>query len=298
MASPEFTAIREALRENPPSFVHDDVIASRRDMEEFMAGARTAEGTMVEDVSVGGLPALWITPARDVGGLILYLHGGAYRIGSPACYRGFGSYLAEAAAAPVVVVDYRLAPEHPFPAAVDDAVAAYRWLLDAGTPSTRIAIAGDSAGGGLTLAALLAIRDAGLPQPAAAVCLSPWADLTLTADAFERCASTDPYFSREQAEPAVADYLRDTDPMHPLASPARADLANLAPVLVHASDCEVLADDATLIAESIEAAGGEVELGLWPEMTHVWHAMTPHVPEARDAVDQVATFIRARFTAD
>ena len=143
-----------------------------------MAGARTAAGTMVEDVTVGGLPALLDQPARDVGAVILYLHGGGYRIGSPACYRGFGSHLAVAAGATVIVVDYRLAPEHPFPAAVDDAVAAYRWLLDAGTPPSQLAIAGDSAGGGLTVATLLAIRDAGLPQPAAAVCISPWADLT------------------------------------------------------------------------------------------------------------------------
>ena len=149
-------------------------------------------------------------------------------------------------------------------------------------------------GRGLTLAALLAIRDAGLPQPAGG-------RLACRRGPISRSPPTPSSAARRptrtsavgEAEPAVADYLRDTDPTHPLASPARADLSNLAPVLVHASDCEVLADDATLIAESIEAAGGEVELGMWPDMTHVWHAMTPHVPEARDAVDQVATFIRA-----
>ena len=225
--------------------------------------------------------------------MILYLHGGGYRIGSPACYRGFGSHLAAAAGATVVVVDYRLAPEHPFPAAVDDAVAAYRALLDAGTPPSQLAIAGDSAGGGLTVATLLALRDAGLPQPAAAVCISPWADLTVTAASYDRCAATDPYFSRAQAEESAADYLGGADPTNPLASPALGDLAGLAPVLVHASDCEVLADDAVLLAAGIEAAGGEVELELWPEMTHVWHVMTPLVPEARDAVDQVAAFVPA-----
>src|SRR5206468_10375632 len=139
------------------------------------------------------------------------------------------------------------------------------------------------------------IRDAGLPQRAAAACISPWADLTLTADAYERCAATDPFFGRAQAGAAAVDYLGGTDPAHPLASPARADLSNLAPVLVHASDCEVRADDAVLLARGIEAAGGEGELGLWPEMTHVWHALTPRVPEARDAVSQIAAFVRARF---
>jgi monoterpene epsilon-lactone hydrolase len=294
MASPEFTAIHDALLDNPPSFVDDDVIAERRSMEDFMAGAPTADGATVEDLTVAGLPGLRISPPRDGGGVILYLHGGAYRIGSPACYRGFASHLAVAVGATVVVVDYRLAPEDPFPAAVDDAVAAYRALLDAGTPPTQLAIAGDSAGGGLTVATLLALRDAGLPQPAAGVCISPWADLTVTADSYDRCAATDPYFSRAQADVAAADYLRGVDPTNPLASPALADLSGLAPVLVHASDCEVLADDAVLLAAGIEAAGGDIELQLWPEMTHVWHIMTPHVPEARDAVDQAATFIRSR----
>jgi monoterpene epsilon-lactone hydrolase len=294
MASPEFAAILEGFRASPPAFP-DDVVDARRALEQFMAGAPLADGTTLEAATVGDRPALWIHPAHDDGGLILYLHGGGYRIGSPAGYRGFGSYLAAAARASVVVVDYRLAPEDPFPAAVDDALAAYRGLLDAGTPSSRIAVAGDSAGGGLAVAMLLAARDAGIGQPAAAVCLSPWADLTLISESYERCAATDPFFSREQAEQASADYLQGADPADPLASPALADLSRLAPVLVQASDCEVLADDATRLADGIRAAGGEVELELWPEMTHVWHTMTPGVPEAREAVGHVAAFVRGRF---
>ena len=204
MASPEFTAIRDALRDNPPALVGDDVVDARRAMEDLMAGAPLADGTTSENLTVGGLPAVRITPSCQEGGVMLYLHGGGYRIGSAACYRGFGSYLAVAAGATVVIVDYRLAPEDPFPAAVDDAVAAYRALLDAGTPPSRLAIAGDSAGGGLSVATLLALRDAGLPQPAAAVCISPWADLTVTAGSYDRCAPTDPYFSRAQATVAAA----------------------------------------------------------------------------------------------
>jgi len=297
MASPEFTAILDSLRANPPDF-SVDVVDARRSMEQVMAGAPTADGTTVEEAVVGGRPSLWIRPPGDAGGVVLYLHGGGYRIGSAACYRGFGSYLAAAVGASVVVVDYRLAPEDPFPAAVDDALAAYRWLLDAGTPPSRIAIAGDSAGGGLTVATLLAARDAGLPQPAAAVCISPWADLTITADSYDRCAATDPYFSRAHAAQAATAYLHGTEPTNPLASPALADLSGLAPVLVHASDCEVLADDATRLAEGIRAAGGEVDLELWPEMTHVWHIMTPGVPESRDAVDRVAGFLQAHLATD
>jgi epsilon-lactone hydrolase len=294
MASPEFIAILDSLRANPPDF-SVDVVDARRSMEQMLAGAPTADGTTVEEAVVGGRPSLWIRPPGDDGGVVLYLHGGGYRIGSAACYRGFGSYLAAAVGASVVVVDYRLAPEDPFPAAVDDALAAYRWLLDAGTPPSRIAIAGDSAGGGLTVATLLAARDAGLPQPAAAVCISPWADLTITADSYDRCAATDPYFSRAHAAQAATAYLHDTEPTNPLASPALADLSGLAPVLVHASDCEVLADDATRLAEGIRASGGEVDLELWPEMTHVWHIMTPGVPESRDAVNRVAEFLQAHL---
>ena len=233
----------------------------------------------------------------EAGGLILYLHGGAYRMGSPACYRGFGSYLAEAVAAPVVVVDYRLAPEHPFPAAVDDAVGAYRWLLDAGTPprgsrSRATPRAAASPWPRCSPSATPGFRS--LRRPSACrrgpISRSP----PTPSSAARRPTPTSPARKRSPLWPTTCG---TRIPTHPLASPARADLSNLAPVLVHTSDCEVLADDATLIAESIEAAGGEVELGMWPDMTHVWHAMTPHVPEARDAVDQVATFIRARFTA-
>ena len=296
MASPEFTAIRDALRDNPPAF-DVDVVAARRAMEEMLGAAPVAAGATVDEVTVGGLPALRISPPDDAGAVILYLHGGGYRIGSPACYRGFGSHLAVATGATVIVVDYRLAPEDPFPAAVDDAVTAYRALLDAGTAPSQLAIAGDSAGGGLTVATLLALREADLPQPAAAVCISPWADLTVTADSYDRCAATDPYFSRLQAAESAADYLDGADPKNPLASPALADLAGLAPVLVHTSECEVLTDDAVLLAAGIEAAGGDVVLELWPEMTHVWHVMTPLVPESRDAVDHVATFLRVRFDA-
>jgi epsilon-lactone hydrolase len=294
VASPEFTAILDSLRANWPDFSHD-VVDARRSMEQIMVGAPTADGSTVEEAIVGGRPSLRIRPPGDDGGLILYLHGGGYRIGSAACYRGFGSYLSAAVGASVVVVDYRLAPEDPFPAAVDDALAAYRWLLDAGTLPSRIAVAGDSAGGGLAVATLLAARDAGLPQPAAAVCLSPWTDLTITADSYDRCAATDPYFSRLHAAQAAEAYLHGAEPTNPLASPALANLAGLAPVLVHASDCEVLADDATRLADGIRAAGGQVDLELWPEMTHVWHIMTPGVPESRDAVDRVAEFLQARF---
>jgi len=294
MASAEFQAVRELLVA-AGRMEGDDVETARAAMEELLGSLPAAEGASFEDADVRGRPALWVRPGTvDPGApTVLYLHGGAYRIGSPAAYRSVVSHYATVLEAPVLLLDYRLAPEHPFPAAVDDAVAAVHWLREQGVSSSDLVIMGDSAGGGLTAAALIALRDHGEAQPSCAVCLSPWADLTLTAGAYERFAEADPVFGLAQARQAVDDYLVDNDPAHPLASPARCeDLSGLAPVLVQASACEVLTDDATRLAAGIEAAGGVVELDMWPEMTHVFQAMTPGVPEADEAVERIATFVR------
>ena len=297
MPSAEFEAVLAGLRAAPPA-IPADVHGARAALDELMGAAPLADGIAVEPVTAGGRPAEWLRPAhatRD-GPALLYLHGGAFRIGSLRAYRPFASQLAAAFGWPLLVLDYRLAPEHPFPAAVEDAVAAYRELLDGDHAASRIALAGDSAGGGLVVSTLVAARDRGLPQPGAAVSLSPLADLTLSGASWATNATRDPYVSLEMAKQAVADYLGEADPRHPLASPVFADLSGLAPILVHASDAEVLADDARALAGAVEASGGDVELGLWPEMTHVWHAMTPAVPEASDAVDQIGAFLRARIS--
>jgi epsilon-lactone hydrolase len=295
MTSPEFTAMYASLIESLPPFP-DDVVEGRATMESFMGAAPAVDGTTVEATVAGGRPALWVRPASggDRGRALLYLHRGGYRLGSANCYKAFASHLAAGLDAPVLVLDYRLAPEDPFPAAVDDALAAYSWLVDVqALAASGLAIAGDSAGGGLTAATLVAVRDAGLPQPGAAVCLSPWADLTATADSYDRCAATDPFFSRDQASSSAASYVpnaaHQTDP---LASPVFADFTGVAPVLIHASDCEVLADDATALGERMRRDGVDVTVQIWPGLTHVWHMMTPNIPESRDAVEQVVAFIR------
>jgi epsilon-lactone hydrolase len=297
------TEILQAMMANPLA-QPDSVVERRAAVEAYMAGP-LLDGTVEQAATLGGLPTAWIAPAgRGIrpgdGPVVLYLHGGAYEIGSIAAYRPFASQLALLLDAAVAVVEYRLAPEHPFPAAVDDAVDAYADLLAHGhAPQTR-ALMGDSAGGGLVAAALLAIGRQDLPQPAAGVCLSPWTDLTASADAYERCAATDPFVTRASSLRSAASYLGGADPRDPLASPVHApaeELGALAPLLIHASAAEVLADDASLLAERVQAAGGVAELGLWPDVTHVWHVLGPAVPEARDALATVARFLEDRWTS-
>jgi monoterpene epsilon-lactone hydrolase len=278
-----------------------DRIEERRATTSAALSGPLTDGTAAEWADLGGRPALWIHPAaRAESGrpTLLYLHGGAFEVGSPTDYQAFCSRLASRLDATVVTPDYRLAPEHPFPAAVDDVVGAYRDLLDAGRPASSIALVGDSAGGGLVLSCLIAAHRAGLPQPAAAVGLSTWGDLTLDADAHERCAASDPFITRAMLHRAAHNYLAGTDPRDPLASPVHAtpeELADLAPILLHAAANEVLADDSTTMAEHITAAGGDVTIETWPEAFHAWHMAGDGIPESADALDQVLAFIEEHW---
>ena len=259
------------------------------------------DGTVAEWGELGGRPALWIRPATTTssGPTVLYLHGGAFEVGSPTDYQAFCSRLAARLDATVVAPDYRLAPEHPFPAAVDDVLAAYRDLSDSGQAPESIALVGDSAGGGLVLSCLLAARRAGLPQPAAAVGISSWADLTLEADSHRRCATSDPFITRPMLHRAAQHYLAGTDPRDPLASPVHAppeELTDLAPILLQGAANEVLADDSTTMADHITAAGGDVTIEMWPQAFHAWHMAGDGIPESRDAVDQALRFIEERWS--
>ena len=294
MASQEFQAVRAAMVDAAGT-QPDTVDEQRALLDATLGPLPLADGVDVEPVEVHGRRAEWLRPPDASGHALLYLHGGGYRIGSIDAYRALASQVAAALGAPVLTFDYRLAPEHPFPAAVDDAVGAVGWLVDAGIAPERLAIAGDSAGGGLTVATLVALRDRGRSQPGAAAALSPWADLTVTADSYHRNASHDPYFGAEAAAVSVADYLAGHDPADPLASPALADLAGIAPLLVQASTDEVLTDDALRLADAAARGRVELVLELWPEMTHVWHAMAPMVPESTEAIARVAAFVRRHW---
>jgi monoterpene epsilon-lactone hydrolase len=247
-----------------------------------------------EPVVAAGVPAFWFTPSGAPSDrAILYLHGGGYVMGSVATHRSLIGRLARASGLRCLALDYRLAPEHPFPAGIDDACAAHRWLLAQGIPAAGIAIAGDSAGGGLTLATIVALRAAGDPLPAAAVCLSPLADLEQTG-ASSQGGIDDPMVSRVGTEVMAQAYLQGHDRRDPRASPIHADYHGFPPLLIQVGTREILLDDAKRVAERARAAGVPVELELGEGLTHVW-PLHPHLPESATAVASIARFVRARL---
>ena len=258
--------------------------------------ARPPRGTETAAIMAGSVPADRIaTPAARDDRYVLYLHGGSYVAGRPALYRDLTWRIATLCRARVLCIDYRLAPEHPFPAALDDAVAAYRWLLAEGADPRHIALMGDSAGGGLVLAALLRLRDEGVALPAAAVAVSPWTDLALTGESFRLNAKPDPLVPVELAPRAVDLYLAGADPRHPYASPLYGDPTGLPPTLIQVGGDDVLRDDAVRMADNMRAAGCQVEIEVWPHMWHVWHALVRVMPEARAAVARIGTFMQGRL---
>jgi len=295
MPSPEAEQLAAMFRSAPPPLESPSVEQLRANMESMAALGGPEPGTALEPVEAAGVPAEWIVApgaARDRA--ILYLHGGGYAIGSIATHRGVVSRLSAASGAAGLALDYRLAPEHPFPAAVEDALAAYRWLLAQGIAPGRIAIAGDSAGGGLTVAALVALRDAGDPLPACAVTFSPWADLALEGASMDARDALDPMVHRPGLQQMADWYLAGQDPRHPLASPIHADLAGLPPLLVQVGTAETLYDDAVRLAVRAIEAGTAVTFEPWADLFHVFQLFAM-LPEAQEAVRQAGAFI-ARYT--
>jgi epsilon-lactone hydrolase len=257
------------------------------------AGAPPPAGTRVEPVDADGVPAEWVTSAGVTGErVVLFFHGGAYHLGSPAGLRNLRALLSATAAARVLSAGYRLAPEHPFPAAVEDALTAYRWLIAGGTDPRQVVISGNSSGGGLALAALVALRDAGDPLPGAAVALSPWTDLDLAGESLRTRAAADVMLTPDGAREAADWYLAGQDPRHPYASPLYADLRGLPPILIQAGDAEILRDDSARFAVAAQAAGVDVTLEIWDEMPHVWHAFAGLLPEADQAVERIGAWLR------
>ncbi len=264
----------------------------REEFEKVASQLPVPEGVRSEPLRVQGIPAEWILPDTAGEGALLYLHGGGYTIGSIKTHRALAARVALAAAVPALMIDYRLAPEHPYPAAVEDAVAAYRWLLGRGFSPARIGIAGDSAGGGLTVAALVALREKDMQMPAAAVCLSPWVDMEMIGESMRTRADIDPVVQPLSLQEMAEAYLGDADPRTPLAAPLYADLTGLPPMLIQVGTAEVLLDDATRLAERARAAGVDVTLEPWDDMVHVWHFFAAMLPEAGQAIDRIGSFIQ------
>ena len=291
LASEQSVMLVQMLRARPV-VAGASVEEMRAGMESMVATQQVPAGLIRESLSVNGVPAEWIA-ARGAAAdrTVLYLHGGGYALGSIATHREIAARISAASGARCLVIAYRLGPEHRFPAAIDDAVSAYRWLLDAGYAPERLAIAGDSAGGGLTLATLLALRERKLPLPATGVCLSPWADLTQSGASMKTKVADDPMLSKEPLDMMAKFYLGDGDPKAPLASPVFADLRGLPPLLIQVGAAEVLLDDSTRLAERARAAGVAVELEVWPDMVHVFQAFAALVPEGQQAIERIGAHL-------
>jgi epsilon-lactone hydrolase len=281
------------MLKSQPVLGNPSLTETRAGFEKMAAAFPVEADIKVEPVSAGGVKSEWVTaPGADAGRAILYLHGGGYVIGSLNTHRALAGRLSRAAKARVLVIDYRLAPEHPFPAAVDDSLAAYRWMLAQGLKPARIGVAGDSAGGGLTFATLVAIRDAKLAMPAAAVPISPWVDMEGIGESMKTKAAADPMVQRAGLLEMAKTYLGGKDARSPLAAPLYADLTGLPPLLIQVGTAETLMDDSTRIAERARKAGVKVTLRPWENMVHVWHLFAPMLDEGQQAIEEAGEFIR------
>jgi monoterpene epsilon-lactone hydrolase len=295
MTATQLDSLVNLLRSRPAPN-DKDVAGARARFEKtavFLGGAPDAK---CEKIDAGGVPAEWVmAPGCDTERAVLFLHGGGYAIGSLNTHRRLAYDISAASSAKVLLIDYRLAPEHPFPAAIDDAAAAWRWLLQQGFAANRLAIAGDSAGGGLTIATLANLRDQKLGLPACAVAISPWVDLEGVGNSITARAAQDPMVQKEGLLWMAGMYLNGKDAKTPLAAPLHADLKGLPPILVQVGTAETLLDDATRIAEKLHAAGGDVRLAIWPNMLHVFPLFAPVLSEGRDGCIEIGTFIRSKM---
>jgi acetyl esterase/lipase len=295
MTQQQRQALDELLRHGPLD-VGGDVAEQRVIFHEMISSVPLPDDVSAKRDELGGVPVVTVqTPGIDTSVVVLYLHGGAYALGSAADSVGLASDVSRRAGARVVSVDYRLAPEHPFPAALDDAVAAYRALLDEGVPSAKIAFVGESSGGGLVAATLVALKAAGLPQPSSTAVFSPWADLTVSGASARGKADLDPALTPEALRTRARDYLGARDTATPLASPIFADLTGLPPLLVQVGSHEILLDDAVRLASRAADHDVPVELQVWPEVPHVFQGFAALLDDAEDALNAAAAFLKRNW---
>ena len=269
---------------------------ARNVLEVVASTAVLPVGTKVEPVLAGNVPAEWVrADGSATDRVILYLHGGGYTKCSCNTARILASQLADASACSLLVIDYRLAPEHPFPAALQDATAAYVWLLEQGFAPGRIVIMGDSAGGGLAVATLVSLLAEGRTLPVAAVLLSPWTDLAGSGESMVTAAEADPWMTERECRINAEMYAAGADFLNPLISPLYADLHGLPEMFIQVGNDEILRDDSERLAERARAAGVDVTLDIWEGMWHVWHYFAPQLPEGKQAIKQVGEFIKSRL---
>jgi len=296
MADPEIVKLRELIAARPRA---SEIAQMRLDAEARAKAFELPADLTVQPVSANGVKAEWTsTPDADPSSAILYLHGGGYVICSLETHRHLVAEIGRASGTRTLAIDYRLAPEHPFPAPVEDTVAAYRYLLDSGIKPNRIAVAGDSAGGGLVVGGLLAIREAGLPLPACGWCISPWVDMEALGESFIDRAATDPTVQKETILMMAEWYLGGADPRHPHAAPIYGDLRGLPPLLIQVGAVETLLDDSMTLARKAAVADVPVDLQIWPEMIHIWHIFFPMLSAGRRAIASGGSFVRNAIRGD
>ncbi|HEX2909430.1 MAG TPA: alpha/beta hydrolase [Chloroflexia bacterium] len=294
MPSAQSVGLREFLRSQ---FAASDPAETIQQIRERVDGSMlrlpVLAGTQVEPFSAKGITGDWVSmPGAATDRVLLYLHGGAYVMGSARTHRDLAARLSRAAGVRVLVPNYRLAPENPYPAAIEDVVAVYGWLLEQGFKPEHIAIGGDSAGGNLAVVALLALCEAGVALPAAAILLSPWTDLTLSGESVTTRAAVDPMIRLGEAREQFAYYVGNHDPASPLISPIFADLHGMPSLLIHVGNDEVLLDDSVRLAERAQAAGTAVEIKVWEGMWHVFQSLAGILPEGQASIDELGAFVK------
>jgi acetyl esterase/lipase len=267
---------------------------ARKGMEQMTVMQKIPEDVSIEEISVNEISSVWIsTPEVVRENVILYLHGGGYALGSIDTHKILGSNIARASKSRVLMIEYRLAPENPYPAALEDSIAAYKWLIDdEGINPKNIVISGDSAGGGLTAATLIKLRDNGVALPAGGVLLSPWTDLDGTGESIRTNRRIDPMLTIDGLLFMANLYVGDDDPKNPYISPIYADLKDLPPLLIQVGSAEIILDDSTRLADKAKAVGVDVTLDVWEDMIHVFQAFALWAPEGAQAIDKIGVFIK------
>ena len=287
----EIEALVEMIRANPFPEALDDARAAMDSL-----GTAVSDDVKIEQVQHAGIACQLLTPENaEQNRLVVYLHGGGYALGSLQSHAGLAAQIGKAAASAVLQVDYRLAPEHSFPAPIEDVCKVYQALLDGGMAAESITFAGDSAGGGLVIASILALKEEAIPLPGAAVCLSPWVDLTFSGESVESCREIDPLINVESLSELVNAYMAGQDPAQAKASPLYANLEGFPPLFIQVGEREILLSDSERLAENARQANLDVVYEKWPEMIHVWHLFYPQLTEGRSAIARVGDFIREKL---